>query len=93
MDTFRCTHCGEEHDLSKIEPSFDRPDAYFVIPEAERSERSWNSESFCVIWESESSPRRHFLRVLLPIPVRGDSTLNIHNQTTWSRPSAATFVR
>src|SRR3954468_5568675 len=73
MDTFRCTHCGQEHELGEIEPSFDRPDAYFEIPEGERSTRSWNSESFCVIWESASSQRRHFLRVLLPIPVRGEA--------------------
>ena len=73
METFRCTHCGQEHDLGEIEPSFDRPDAYFEIPEAERSKRSWNSESFCVIWESDSSQRRHFLRVVLPIPVRGEA--------------------
>lgn len=72
MDTFRCITCGAEHRLADIEPSFDRPDAYFGIPADKRARRSWNDEHFCVIWETERSPRRHFLRVLLPIPIRGE---------------------
>ena len=72
MDTFRCMTCGAEHRLGEIEPSFDRPDAYFDLPADKRSRRSWNDEHFCVIWETERSARRHFVHVLLPFPIRGE---------------------
>ena len=72
MDTFQCTMCGAEHRLAEIEPSFDRPDAFFRIPPDKRARRSWNDEHFCVIWETDRSARRHFLHVLLPFPLRGE---------------------
>ena len=72
MDTFQCITCGAQHRLADIEPSFDRPDAYFEIPPDKRARRTWNDEHFCVIWETERSARRHFFRVLLPIPIRGE---------------------
>ena len=72
MDTFHCTMCGAEHNLGEVEPSFDRPHAYFGISPDKRARRTWNDEHFCVIWETESSARRHFIRVLLPFPIRGE---------------------
>jgi hypothetical protein len=71
MDRVRCPECGSEHDLSEMEPHFDRPDAYFDIPAEERAARSASGDSHCVIWERADAPRRHFLRVVLPVPVRG----------------------
>jgi hypothetical protein len=68
-----CSACGAEHDLSEIEPSFDRPDAYFDIPLELRAERSWSVDELCVLWETESTPRRHFVRALLPFQIRGES--------------------
>lgn len=55
-----------------MEPSFDRPDAYFEIPREERGARTWNRESLCVNWGADGAPDRHFLRVVLPISVRGE---------------------
>ena len=73
MDRVRCVTCGEEHDLNEIEPSFDRPDAYFDVPIADRARRTFNEPALCVLWEISDQPRRHFLRVVLPIPIRGES--------------------
>jgi hypothetical protein len=73
MDRVRCSQCGEEHDLSDLEPCFDRPDAYFEIPREERGRRTWNAASLCVLWGEGDEPDRHFLRVVLPIPVRGEA--------------------
>ena len=73
MDKFYCSQCGREHRLSDIEPSFDRPDAFFDIPASERAKRTFNEPDLCVLWETEDMPRRHFLRVLLPIPIRGEA--------------------
>lgn len=72
MDRVQCSQCGVEHDLSELEPNFDRPDAYFQIPPEQRRERTMDADSVCVIYESGDAPRRHFLRVMLPIPVRGE---------------------
>lgn len=73
MDRVLCPTCGEEHDLSEIEPYFDRPDEYFDIPSEERSERVWNAKELCVFWETVDAPRRHFMRAILPIPIRGET--------------------
>jgi hypothetical protein len=72
VDRVQCPTCGEEHDLSEIEPYFDRPDEYFDIPPDERGERVWNAKELCVFWEVGESPRRHFLRAILLIPIRGE---------------------
>jgi hypothetical protein len=71
MDRVLCSSCGIEHDLSDLEPSFERPDAYFEIPCEERAARSWNADTMCVLHDPDA-PDRHFLRVVLPIPVRGE---------------------
>jgi len=81
VNRVHCPSCGAEHDLSEIEPSFDRPDAYFDIPSELRAERSWNADEFCVLWESESTPRRHFVRALLPFQIRGESAQ--YSWATW----------
>jgi hypothetical protein len=73
MDRVQCAHCGVEHDLNELEPSFDRPDAYFLIPTESRRERTMDADAACVIYETDDAPRRHFLRVMLPIPVRGET--------------------
>jgi hypothetical protein len=66
-----CASCGVEHDLSELEPSFERPDAYFAIPGDERAARCWNGDTMCVLRTPEA-PDRFYLRVVLPIPVRGE---------------------
>ena len=90
MDTFRCITCGAEHRLADSEASFHRPDAYFGIPAEKRSRRSWNDEHFCVIWETEHSARRHFFRVLLPIPVQGDK--HAYNLGVWSEVAESAYA-
>jgi hypothetical protein len=89
VDKGRCSQCGEEHDLSDIEPSFDRPDAWSDIPEEERSSRTWDGGKVCVLREMDSAPRRHYLRVVLPIPVRGEA--GVYNWGVWVEVSAAHF--
>ena len=90
MDTFQCIMCGAEHSLAEIEPSFDRPDAYFGIPADKRARRTWNDDHFCVLWETERSPRRHFLRVLLPIPIRGEK--HVYCWGVWSEVSESAYA-
>lgn len=72
MNRVKCPKCGEEHDPSQIEPSFDRPDAWFQIPKAERADRTWDGGTACMLRETDSAPRRHFLRVVLPVKVRAE---------------------
>jgi hypothetical protein len=68
----RCAMCGEEHDWSAMEPSFERPDAYWAVPEAERPQRTLAGKSDCRIRDEADTERRYFLRVMLPIPIRGE---------------------
>jgi hypothetical protein len=72
MDRVKCAQCGEEHDLSNLEPSYARPDAYFGVPPEERSTRTSFSVGEGRIRDAEDTERRHFLRVLLRIPIRGE---------------------
>lgn len=71
MDRVKCAQCGMEHDLGDVEPSFDRPDAYFEVPVESRAERTWNAQGLCIIHEHEGQPARHFVRSLLCVPIRG----------------------
>jgi hypothetical protein len=73
MDRVRCPTCGDEHDISTIEPYFDRPDEYFEIPVEQRAQRVWNARELCVFWETVDTARRHFMRAILPIPIRGEA--------------------
>ena len=90
MDRVNCSVCGAEHDLSEIEPSFDRPDAYFDIPEDHRAEGSWNADGLCVLWETETTPRRHFVRALLPFQIRGDDAR--YSWGTWVEVAEPDFA-
>ena len=90
MDRVRCDTCGEEHDLSELEPCFDRPDAYFEVPGEERAARTWSADALCVIRGADGAPDRHFLRVALPIPVRGEAAPMCWG--VWVEVAAADFA-
>ena len=85
----RCATCGEEHDWSVMEPSFERPDAYWAVPEAERPHRVLAGKSDCRIRDMADTQRRYFLRVMLPIPIRGED--RACNWGIWVEVSAADF--
>jgi hypothetical protein len=87
----RCATCGEEHDWSTMEPSFDRPDAYYAIPEEDRPARTLAGKSDCRIRDLADTERWYFLRVLLPIPILGEPT--VCNWGLWAEVSAADFQR
>lgn len=73
LDRVPCARCGVEHDLSNVEPSYRRPDLWFTVPEHERSMRIRDGNDACGIRALDDSERRYFLRVRLPMPVRGES--------------------
>ena len=85
----RCAICGEEHDWSTMEPSFERPDAYWAIPDAERHHRTLAGRSHCRIRNLADTERRYFLRVMLPIPIRGEG--RACQWGIWAEVSAADF--
>lgn len=91
MDRVQCSFCGEEHDLSEMEPSFEYPDAYFEIPEQCRAQRVSYAGSTCTIREPTGGQHRHFLRALLPIPVRGEPDSFCWG--VWVEVSAGDFAR
>jgi hypothetical protein len=72
-----------------MEPSFERPDAYWAVPEAERPHRTLAGKSDCRIRDLADTERRYFLRVMLPIPIRGES--RDCNWGIWVEVSAAAF--
>ncbi len=72
MDRVRCAKCGAEHDLRDVEPSYGRPDAYFEVPSEERAQRASFGKDDGRIRDADDAERRHFLRALLPIRVRGE---------------------
>jgi len=51
----RCAVCGQEHDWSSMEPSFERPDAFWAVPEAERPHRTLAGKSDCRIRNAEEA--------------------------------------
>src|SRR4051812_36314442 len=71
MDRVHCATCNTEHDLSELEPSFVHPDAWFALAPAERATRVREAGDACTI-EDEDGARHHYLRVLVPVPVRGE---------------------
>lgn len=73
MDKVRCGTCGGEHDLSEMEPSYTYPDAYLAMPPEERDVRATVGTDECRLDERDSTDSRYFLRVLLPMPVRGEA--------------------
>ena len=85
----RCATCGEEHDWDTMEPSYERPDAYWAVPEAERAYRTLAGKSDCRIRDLADTERRYFLRVMLPIPIRGEG--RNCNWGIWVEVSASDF--
>ena len=72
MEKVRCAGCGEEHDLLAMEPSYARPDAYYDVPEGQREYLTNFGKDDGRIRNAEDTERRHFLRVLLSFPIRGE---------------------
>ena len=85
----RCATCGADHDWDGMEPSFERPDAYWAVPEAERPQRTLVGKSDCRIRDLADTVRRYFLRVMVPIPIRGEA--RICNWGLWVEVSAPDF--
>lgn len=70
---FKCATCGAEHDAADLEPSFDAPLAYYQLPQAERGARALLKQERCWITDTGDRQRRYFLRVVMPIPVHGET--------------------
>jgi hypothetical protein len=66
-----CPRCGQMHDIGELEPSFRKPDPFVAIPPTERESRTLDRKDHCIIHGTVITPARHFLRVLLPVPVDG----------------------
>lgn len=74
MTTIRCPECGQEHDLSAIEPTYWRPDAFLALSEAERETRVKHTKDYCIIYPSDAiEGPRCFVRGVLPVAIRGQS--------------------
>jgi hypothetical protein len=66
-----CDICGELHELSDLEPSLARPDAFLRVPEHERDKRTKANKDFCMVCSEDGKHLRWFVRTLLPVPVEG----------------------
>jgi hypothetical protein len=71
MSVATCDRCGEVHDLAEMEPSYVRPDPLLDIPQEEWPDRARVEKDWCQIRGADHGEVRHFLRVLLPVPVAG----------------------
>ena len=91
MDKVRCDTCGGEHDLSEMEPSYTYPDAYLAVPTEERDRRSIVGTDECRLHDGSNTDPRYFLRVLLPMPVRGEGEACAWG--VWAEVSEADFSR
>jgi len=91
MEKVRCGTCGGEHDLSEMEPSYTYPDAYLDVPPEERSTRTTVGNDECRLDDGVSPDTRFFLRVLLPMPVRGEADACAWG--VWAEVSEAAFAR
>jgi hypothetical protein len=92
MDKVRCPSCGEDHDLTDIELTFDRPSAYFDVPPAEREERIIATEGLTLI-DANTPHGRFFIRAVLVVPVRGGGTRDGFGWGTWAELTKAEFER
>jgi len=72
MPTVRCSRCGQEHDLSRTEPSFWRPDAFFSVPEEARNGRISHNDDTCLIASTDGQSLTCFLRTVLEVPIKGE---------------------
>jgi len=91
MDRQTCPRCGAEHDLSGMEPSYARPDAYVAVPKTERAFRTSGGKDACRVRDAADSRRQFFLRVLLPVPVRGED--DACSWGVWVEVDEAAFAR
>lgn len=91
MDKVRCDTCGGEHDLSEMEPSYTYPDAYLAVPPEERAFRTTVGNDECRLFDHAEADPRFFLRVLLPMPVRGEP--DACSWGVWAEVSEASFHR
>lgn len=81
-----CPTCGEAHDLSDMDMSFARPDAYFAVRPSRREER-WVLNPDLAALDGE----RFFVRGLVELPVRGGE--HPFRWGAWARVSEAAFRR
>ncbi|NUO48467.1 MAG: DUF2199 domain-containing protein [Polyangiaceae bacterium] len=63
----RCGGCGEEHDISNIEPSYLAPDVIRALPDGVWQKRAKLTKNFAALPADD----RFFLRVLVPFRVEG----------------------
>lgn len=91
MDRLRCPTCGEEHDLSDFEPSYRHPDPYLAVAADEREFRTISGSDDCRVRDADDTERRYFLRVLLPVPIRGSAERCCWG--VWIEVSEAAFER
>ena len=91
MDKVRCGTCGGEHDLSEMEPSYTYPDAYLAVPPDERAIRATVGSDECRLSGDRTDDHRYFLRVLLPMPVRGEDDACAWG--VWAEVSEEAFTR
>lgn len=74
MTTIRCSECGEEHDLSGIEPSYWRPDAFLALSESEVESQVKQTKDYCIIYSKQAGGApRCFVRGVLPVAIRAQS--------------------
>ena len=91
MDKVRCGTCGGEHDLSEMEPSYTYPDAYLALSPDERAIRTTVGSDECRLDGGPNDDARFFLRVLLPMPVRGEADACAWG--VWAEVNEASFHR
>jgi hypothetical protein len=72
VEKVRCATCGEEHELLAMEPSYAWPDAYYEVPKKQRKYLTNFSKDDGRIRNADDTERRHFLRVLLSVPIHGE---------------------
>ena len=92
MGKVRCSVCGGMHDLSDVELSYDRPDAYYAVPPTERTTRIVATSGLAVI-DHEAPGARYFVRAVIVIPIRGDPTRDGFGWGTWAEVDAEEFGR
>jgi hypothetical protein len=74
-----------------MEPSYTYPDAYLAVPLEERSTRTAVGTDDCRLHDGGNADPRFFLRVLLPMPVRGEAEACAWG--VWAEVSEAAFAR
>jgi hypothetical protein len=69
---FQCYKCGAEHDAADLDPVFKTPDVYGDVPVEDREDRTYLTGDKCGVRDSADTVRRHFLRAVMPVPIRGE---------------------